>query len=200
MGEIKAIETVYKGYRFRSRLEARWAVFFDALAVPYEYESEGFDLGRDWYLPDFWLPTWDTWVEIKPQDAGIKRPADLLRRLGEATGKVGTLLCGPLWPRETIIMRIFDADYPDELRDLYGVVTKHRFFAGCRKCDGYCLVVDDEEIGLYGWGDVGPHTCRDHDSWPVLSETASDRVYAAYLAARQARFEHDETPGGQRDG
>lgn len=28
---VKAIDTVYKGYRFRSRLEARWAVFFDAL-------------------------------------------------------------------------------------------------------------------------------------------------------------------------
>jgi len=25
MEEIKAIETVYAGYRFRSRLEARWA-------------------------------------------------------------------------------------------------------------------------------------------------------------------------------
>ncbi len=34
MSEIKAIETRYKGYRFRSRLEARWAVFFDALSVP----------------------------------------------------------------------------------------------------------------------------------------------------------------------
>ena len=33
MREIKAIETVYKGYRFRSRLEARWAVFFDACGV-----------------------------------------------------------------------------------------------------------------------------------------------------------------------
>lgn len=30
MSEIKAIDTYYKGYRFRSRLEARWAVFFDA--------------------------------------------------------------------------------------------------------------------------------------------------------------------------
>lgn len=26
---IKAIDTIYKGYKFRSRLEARWAVFFD---------------------------------------------------------------------------------------------------------------------------------------------------------------------------
>ena len=35
---IKPIETIYKGYRFRSRLEARWAVFFDALGIEYEYE------------------------------------------------------------------------------------------------------------------------------------------------------------------
>ena len=40
--DIKPIETYYNGYRFRSRLEARWAVFFDALGVPYEYEPEGF--------------------------------------------------------------------------------------------------------------------------------------------------------------
>lgn len=51
---IKAIETEYNGYRFRSRLEARWAVFFDALGVKYEYEPDGFVLpsGRK-YLPDF---------------------------------------------------------------------------------------------------------------------------------------------------
>ncbi|MCB6994492.1 hypothetical protein LI177_13475 [bacterium 210820-DFI.6.37] len=30
MNQLKAIQTEYKGYRFRSRLEARWAVFFDA--------------------------------------------------------------------------------------------------------------------------------------------------------------------------
>ncbi len=66
---MKAIETVYKGYRFRSRLEARWAVFFDALGVKWEYEKEGYDLGRDgWYLPDFWLTDWQMWVEVKGTD------------------------------------------------------------------------------------------------------------------------------------
>lgn len=66
---LKAIETVYNGYRFRSRLEARWAVFFDALGVKYEYEKEGFDLGEaGWYLPDFWLPNEQIWVEIKGQE------------------------------------------------------------------------------------------------------------------------------------
>lgn len=63
---LKAIETRYSGYRFRSRLEARWAVFFDALGIPWEYEKEGFDLGENgWYLPDFWLPDKECWVEIK---------------------------------------------------------------------------------------------------------------------------------------
>lgn len=74
MSQIKAIETHYGGYRFRSRLEARWAVFFDALKLPWEYEKEGYCLGNcGLYLPDFWLPTVglrahrDTgiWCEIK---------------------------------------------------------------------------------------------------------------------------------------
>lgn len=51
---MKPIETIYKGYRFRSRLEARWAVFFDAIDVRWEYEPEGYELSdRTWYLPDF---------------------------------------------------------------------------------------------------------------------------------------------------
>jgi len=64
---IKPIETVYNGYRFRSRLEARWAVFFDALGIEYVYEKEGYDLGAaGWYLPDFWLPQVNMWAEVKP--------------------------------------------------------------------------------------------------------------------------------------
>ncbi|PEF63182.1 hypothetical protein [Bacillus cereus] len=66
---IKPIETIYKGYRFRSRLEARWAVFFDALGIEWEYEKEGYDLGElGWYLPDFEIETdsYGKWfVEVK---------------------------------------------------------------------------------------------------------------------------------------
>ena len=63
---IKAIETTYNGYRFRSRLEARWAVFFDAVGMPYEYEPEGFVLDDGTtYLPDFYLPWFNAYVEIK---------------------------------------------------------------------------------------------------------------------------------------
>ena len=66
MTAIKAIETQYKGYRFRSRTEARWAVFFDSIGIDWEYEKEGYDLGvAGWYLPDFWLPQTGMWAEVK---------------------------------------------------------------------------------------------------------------------------------------
>jgi hypothetical protein len=71
MMTLKAIDTAYKGYLFRSRLEARWAVFFDALGLKWEYEVEGYDLDGVWYLPDFLVKTpqgADMWVEVKRED------------------------------------------------------------------------------------------------------------------------------------
>lgn len=71
---MKPIETKYKGYSFRSRLEARWAVFFDALNLKWEYEPEGFEMSDGTkYLPDFkvWYPGRDAsekhqeWYEVK---------------------------------------------------------------------------------------------------------------------------------------
>ena len=64
---MKPIPTRYKGYHFRSRLEARWAVFFDALGIRWEYELEGFELDDGTrYLPDFYLPELHYYIEIKP--------------------------------------------------------------------------------------------------------------------------------------
>ena len=65
---MKAIDTVYKGYKFRSRLEARWAVFLDALDLKWEYEKEGYVLPSGYYLPDFWISTVNMWAEVKPGD------------------------------------------------------------------------------------------------------------------------------------
>lgn len=63
---IKPIETRYNGCHFRSRTEARWAVYFDTIGIKYEYEKEGYDLGElGWYLPDFWLPEYQMFVEVK---------------------------------------------------------------------------------------------------------------------------------------
>jgi hypothetical protein len=62
---INAIETHYAGCHFRSRLEARWAVFFDALDIEWLYEPEGITYYEYNYLPDFYLPRSHTWVEVK---------------------------------------------------------------------------------------------------------------------------------------
>lgn len=79
---IKAIETCYNGFRFRSRLEARWAVFFDSLGVKYEYEFEGFELGDGTrYLPDFLVHgSRDFYCEIKPSQPSVTemKKAELL--------------------------------------------------------------------------------------------------------------------------
>jgi hypothetical protein len=65
MAIIKAIETRYKGYRFRSRLEARWAVFFDSAGIEWSYEREGYEVDGKKYLPDFYLPKFDAFFEVK---------------------------------------------------------------------------------------------------------------------------------------
>ena len=68
---IKAIETEYSGHRFRSRLEARWAVLFDEIGISWRYEYQGVTDGSHTnYLPDFYLPGYYSggsamWVEIK---------------------------------------------------------------------------------------------------------------------------------------
>jgi len=92
--DIKAIETFYNGYRFRSRLEARWAVFFDALGVEYQYEAEGYDLGEaGYYLPDFYLPKFNAFIEIKGQVPDDSSDEILkIRTLGEKKECTAVLL------------------------------------------------------------------------------------------------------------
>lgn len=79
MNAIQPIETEYAGCLFRSRLEARWAVFFDALDITWEHEPEGFETSAGRYLPDFRIRIPQTkdygqhfqWFEVKPQDAPL---------------------------------------------------------------------------------------------------------------------------------
>lgn len=61
---LAAIPANYRGCRFRSRLEARWAIFFDEMGIGWQYEPQGFTIGGRPYLPDFLLEC-GTWVEVK---------------------------------------------------------------------------------------------------------------------------------------
>ena len=58
-----AIPTRYRGIEYRSRLEARWAAFFDGIGWQFTYEP--FD--GDGYIPDFLIHgDQPLLVEVKP--------------------------------------------------------------------------------------------------------------------------------------
>lgn len=62
--KIPGKETRWKGITFRSRLEAKWAVFFDLLGLEWQYEPV--ELGA--WTPDFLLRGSERsiYVEVKP--------------------------------------------------------------------------------------------------------------------------------------
>ena len=63
-----SMPTTYNGIPFRSRLEARWAIFFDAMSTPWEYEPENFITKQGPYLPDFYLPELKSFFIVKGEE------------------------------------------------------------------------------------------------------------------------------------
>ncbi len=99
MTGIKAIETIYKGYRFRSRAEARWAFFMDRAGVLWTYENEGYDLDGIRYLPDFYLTKQECWLEVKgARPDRQSTEAEKARRLAAASGKMVFVISGEIGP------------------------------------------------------------------------------------------------------
>jgi hypothetical protein len=95
---MKAIQTIYKGRRFRSRLEARWAIFFDSINIGWEYETEGFELGDTKYLTDFRLQSFgankvDLYIEIKPNKPSIEE-IEKCFKVAAGTSTSVALICG----------------------------------------------------------------------------------------------------------
>ena len=67
---MQAIKTEYRGVTFRSRLEARWAIFFDDMEWPWQYEQHTLRLSDgSHYTPDFLIEprlAGKIFTEIKP--------------------------------------------------------------------------------------------------------------------------------------
>ncbi|HEX9086733.1 MAG TPA: hypothetical protein VF867_04325 [Arthrobacter sp.] len=81
----KALEVLYSGKVFRSRLEARWAVFLDLMQVNWDYEPCHYEIGPDlYYLPDFYLPDLQLWLEVK--GAPYLDSASMAKCLGSVAG------------------------------------------------------------------------------------------------------------------
>lgn len=90
---IPSLETRWQGYRFRSRTEARWAVFFTELGAHFEYELERFALPSGQYLPDFYLPKAKVWAEVKGEGFST-REEHLCAELAALTRRPCLLLPG----------------------------------------------------------------------------------------------------------
>lgn len=217
---ITAIETRYAGCRFRSRLEARWAVFFDHLGLKWEYEPQGYVVNGKPYLPDFLLPDLGTSVEVKgdPERLDLALLADAM----DAQDWAFTLILGAIpnygvadVPTHTLLTPVFDVrpsrrtfdiveNYSRVMRKLEDpadrtVVARMVYAEPIVKITAVRVAFIASSAECAGFMLAGlpmpiqnPSEVLEAKSvWPLLP---LPRVKAAYEAARSARFEHGETP------
>jgi hypothetical protein len=205
---IKAIPTRYRGYHFRSRLEARWAVFFETLGVQWEYEPEGFSLDGERYLPDFKVTTGDLvyWYEVKPLgvtgDRKFARFCDQIQYHTEEDG-----YRSKRWNLEA---RMLSGDPADVFAGTFpcprcGLPEDPKYFAGeydcgtrdhewvgflCHECDDVTNCGGDNpwEVGFAGI------PFQPSKGWIMTTQgryaVLTYKISEAMTAARSARFEH----------
>ena len=198
---MKAIETHYNGYRFRSRLEARWAVFFDALGVSYEYEPEGFELDDGtWYLPDFRVKCYGTRGECdsEPFDLYIEvkghmteEDAHKIRMFSGTTG---------LYDRDheedyyrSIVPTLIVGSIPN-ISNVYDV-TDSFIIGNYNRMDGIEIypcnyeTIDGDYFAAYPAATRDGHFYLMGDDSNYINRSDLDRVLRAYNKAKAARFE-----------
>lgn len=224
MAEIKAIDTLYNGYRFRSRLEARWAVFFDAVGIKYEYEPEGYETPKGRYLPDFYLPELDTHVEVK---------ADRKGAIDELKKAASSIFWGSPIKRIIVLSNIpnrhdgglwyFPVLYWNSIEDcvdagwwyfdwynrkgISGSIETERYFRKPWSVYGYEFEYPRSTDGIDGISikavservlckEIRIESIYDFSHGCIPKSTM--HIYEAMNVARKARFEYGETPLKQR--
>lgn len=219
MTQVQPIPTRYAGHHFRSRLEARWAVFFDHLGIAWRYEPQGYLLPSGRYLPDFLLPDIG-WFEVKgerPADTEYRegpdgltvvtpaRECQLAGELADATGKRVFLAWGDL-PRSV------DLGGHDPYDDNRGIDMHASDWSGdvdyafavCPWCDRVGLEYESRAARICGYkvhgyaNEAAALAAIWGQGW--TDWRADDKCYrgnhprilAAYEAARSARFEYGQ--------
>lgn len=182
---IQAIETRYAGCRFRSRLEARWAVFFDTLGVKWEYEPQGYLVDGKPYLPDFKLHLPDervVFAEVKNAevDEHEGEHVQLCRSLARESGNPVLLLVGvPGY-------RMYHQFTPWLGPKSFTTAFFHDYGPMLTTADEYWFqkVVMNEQTGVFEF----------HFDDSRKRKAFGQGLIDAVGAALSARFEHGETP------
>lgn len=202
---IKAIDTHYAGYKFRSRLEARWAVFFDHLGSDWQYEPEGFELpGLVRYLPDFKVTSpqgFVAWYEVKASKDKDDGKMALFEKSLDSSPNDGfylfNVLCGD--PIEFLGSSPAVSVCP-RCGGIFNIPGDGDSWE-CWQCDLDTPSGSDSptETGFLAATKVYPHKGSvlffDQGSKSLWSR----HVLAAALEARQARFEHGATTSSRMD-
>jgi hypothetical protein len=183
---LKAIETHYKGYRFRSRTEAKWAVFFDKLGLRWDYEEEGYVLAKTGcYLPDFKviLPSDEIiYCEVNHSEAD-DFDDDEIRKLREFANE---RRCKVILLTGVPDFRAYNQLVPDSRSNSFTAAFFQDYKPYIRTADAYwfqALELDSNTGRLHFKADERR-----------LRKALGQGFLDAVAAARSARFEHGESP------
>ena len=199
---MKALETVYAGVRFRSRLEARWAVYFDRMKIRWDYEPEGLQISNRLYapdspdtfgyLPDFWFPDFGCYGEVKGSldRAGLWKVLNAAAVIEDECGEPGS-------PYLVIFGRLDPTHVPIATHFHKGDVQCSQWYANKRCHNPESVVIAFDAGYLFPYY----HRRKDDehyekeairlllDGWPAtLTQTFMRGHIAAVDAARSERF------------
>lgn len=196
---MKSLPSVYRGVTYRSRLEARWAIVFDALGAGAEYEPEGFELtwrgycqGRKGvqsrqhnYLPDFFLSRWGCWAEIKPTGGLTDDAYEKCDALAGASGRYVYVFEGPPQFGQYEVHQFT----PERSDDACGGYRGSGTLGSGRKCPLCRYLLFDGGYDTIHIPSNDPRTDAEFlsDSWPASDEHSPD-IARAFMAAASARF------------
>ena len=213
---MKPIETIYKGYRFRSRLEARWAVFFDAAEIKYQYEPEGFECNPFGdkiyrYLPDFYLPDFDVYAEIKSNLEHLLQDGEKIScciDFGMTPISKGIIILGQIpycnndikYPIPSFNYLFWNkgvccttCSFISNFRRRLILFKDEEKASHCTSAPDLSLSVLTDDLYVY----IDIHAVINDIPFKLTEYTqdvTSSRLNKCFLKARQARFEHGETP------
>jgi hypothetical protein len=197
---IQAIDTLYRGCYFRSRLEARWAIVFDVLKIAWRYEPEAYRVGPDGlaYLPDFHLPDLGTWVEVKGDEADFATKADVYGAAVDPDSGLPGMANSMITTRGLLVLGPIPAVEPDSRRPVHTLIQHgmwrpeftglHRTWAGFTDDSRIAVVKASAETCTpteFPGAEEVPYTATARCSGPF----GSNKVALAYAMARAARFD-----------
>ena len=214
---MKAIETEYNGYKFRSRLEARWAVFFDTMGIKYEYEPEGYESEDGTrYLPDFYFSELGFYAEVKGNSSHLLKDVEKIEAFVRENKESVIFLAdipfseeskGLYFFPEIFCMRRLGVTYSGyrymnfEVWDTEVVAVDYLAMQTVEWRKGtwrWNVLMDENKANERLWKAIQPKCGEELDSEPPTyreRECAFDElslVQKAIKQARQARFEHGQ--------